>query len=188
MTPGIGVLGPLSRLHQAQKKPAAKVLALGRQVAVDLVRPMIEHPFDAPFLTLFVLPQLDVPLEREPADLALLPGLGEGELQQRQRPGCPSTSASSRSISGGSTSQPTRNAGRSIASRSSGVVIGPTSSWSALSTAETWGNGAGAEEVRPHRQNHHHPAFRRGRRIQEIGEEVVPVLLEPRPGCPAVGR
>ena len=58
-------------------------------------------------------------------------------------------------------------------------VIGPTSSWWALSTAASCGNGAGAEEVRPHRQDHRHAAPRRGRRIQEIGEELVPVPLEP---------
>src|SRR5271166_4807671 len=38
---------------------------------------------------------------------------------------------------------------------------------------------AGAEEIRPHRQDHHYPAPRRGRRIQEIGEERGPDLLKP---------
>ena len=82
--PPLGVLGPLPRLHQAQKEPAAEGLVLGREGAVDLVRPTVEHPLDAPRLALVVLPQVGVRAEREPANVALLPDLGQGELKQRQ--------------------------------------------------------------------------------------------------------
>ena len=41
---------------------------------------------------------------------------------------------------------------------------------------------AGAQEVRPHRQDHRHPAPRRGRRVQQVGEERIPGLLEPLAG------
>ena len=40
---------------------------------------------------------------------------------------------------------------------------------------------AGAQEVRPHRQDDRHPAPRRGRRVQQVGEERGPRSLEMRP-------
>ena len=50
--PPLGVLGPLPRLHQPQEEPAAELLFLGREAAVDLVRPVLERPLDAPQLAL----------------------------------------------------------------------------------------------------------------------------------------
>ena len=178
--PPLGVLGPLPRLHQAQEEPAAEVLVHGRQVAVDLVRPMIEYPLDTPLLALVVLPQFSVRAKREPANVALLPDLGQGELEQRQGSRLPLHVG--QKPFGQSRLRLAADEERRLFDRLAQLRRGHRPD-QLLVGAEHCGElrerRAGAQEVGPHRQDDRHPSPRRGRRIQEIGEEAVPVLIEP---------
>ena len=146
----LGVLGPLARLHQAKENAAAEVLVRLGELLQGLVGPVLQGTFDTP--------QLGVGPEREPADVAALPQLVESELEQRQGPGLafdvgqePLGQARLQLAADLERRQLDRRAELVLAHRPNLDQVGVEH------VVEPLERGAGAQKVRPHRQDDGHP-------------------------------